>query len=118
MARAPAGRTDKLDHLESDVSEVTHLLRENVEKVIDRGEKIDDLQTRSEDLQAGSHYFSRRANQVRRKMCWQNCKMNIIIALVVLGVIIVIVLIVLFTVKPWEKSSGGKNGTGIDFQSN
>ena len=42
-----AGRTNNLDRLESDVSEVTHLLKENVEKVVDRGERIDDLQTRS-----------------------------------------------------------------------
>ena len=40
-------RTDHLDRLESDVSEVTHLLKQNVEKVVDRGERIDDLQTRS-----------------------------------------------------------------------
>ena len=38
-----------LHSLESDVSEVTTLLRNNVEKVIARGEKIDDLQDRSRE---------------------------------------------------------------------
>ncbi|KAK7098740.1 vesicle-associated membrane protein 4-like [Littorina saxatilis] len=102
-----AGRTENLGRLEADVSEVTHLLKDNVEKVIERGERIDDLQTRSEELQSGSHHFSRRATQVRRKMCWQNCRMNCIIAFVILGILAVIAIIVVVTMKPWEDSSSG-----------
>ncbi|XP_076471060.1 vesicle-associated membrane protein 8-like [Babylonia areolata] len=109
-----AGRTDHIDKLESDVSEVTHLLKQNVEKVVERGEKIDDLQSRSEELQSSATHFKRRSGQMRRKMCWQNCRMNCIIAAVVFVIIAVIVIIVLVTVKPWEDSSSsghGKNST-------
>ena len=48
-----------------------------------------------EELQAGAHHFNRRATQVRRKMCWQNCRMNCIIAFVILGILAVITIIVL-----------------------
>ena len=48
-----------------------------------------------EELQAGAHHFNRRAAQVRRKMCWQNCRMNCIIAFVILGILAVITIIVL-----------------------
>ncbi|KAK7477195.1 hypothetical protein BaRGS_00031580 [Batillaria attramentaria] len=108
--RASRPRTDNLDRLESDVSEVTHLLKENVEKVVQRGEKIDDLQTRSEELQAGASHFNRRAGQVRRRMCWQNCRMTCIIALVIFIIIAVIVTIILVELKPWESSSSGGGG--------
>ncbi|XP_025086554.1 vesicle-associated membrane protein 4-like [Pomacea canaliculata] len=107
-----ASRTDNLGHLEEQVSEVTHLLKNNVEKVVERGERIDVLQSRSEGLQASSSNFSRRATQVRRTMCWQNFRLNCIIALVVLGIIVVIIIVVLVEVKPWEKSeNSGNNGT-------
>lgn len=46
-ARASTGRNDQLDHLQTEVSEVTSLLKDNVEKVLQRGERIDTLQTRS-----------------------------------------------------------------------
>ncbi|KAL8565358.1 hypothetical protein ACOMHN_029053 [Nucella lapillus] len=105
-----AARTDHLDRLESDVSEVTHLLKDNVEKVVERGERIDDLQSRSEELQAGSHNFNRRAGHVRRRMCWQNCRMNCIIAFIVFVIIAVIVVIVLVETKPWDNSSSDHRG--------
>lgn len=47
---ARASRTDNLGHLEEQVSEVTHLLKNNVEKVVERGERIDVLQSRSGKL--------------------------------------------------------------------
>lgn len=109
---ASTSRSNNLDRLQSDVSEVTHLLKENVEKVVQRGDKIDDLQTRSEELQIGATHFNRRANQVRRKMCWQNCKMTLIIAFVVFIIIAVIITIIIVELKPWDKSSsGGGNAT-------
>jgi hypothetical protein len=36
-----------IDRLEQDVDEVTHLLKNNVEKVLERGDKLEDLQDRS-----------------------------------------------------------------------
>ncbi|XP_071182141.1 vesicle-associated membrane protein 4-like isoform X2 [Mytilus edulis] len=82
--------TDHIDRLQGDVNEVTHLLKDNVEKVLERGEKIEDLQNRSEDLTASSIQFKSRSRDLRRKMC--------------------------FTVKPWDKDSGSghhKNETYI-----
>lgn len=49
----------------------------------------------TEDLQEGAHQFNRRAGQVRRRMCWQNCRLNCIIAIIVIVVIAVIIIIIL-----------------------
>ncbi|VDH95419.1 vesicle-associated membrane protein 8-like [Mytilus galloprovincialis] len=108
--------TDHIDRLQGDVNEVTHLLKDNVEKVLERGEKIEDLQNRSEDLTASSIQFKSRSRDLRRKMCCKNFKMTCILIIVITVVIAIIILVILFTVKPWDKDSGSghhKNETYI-----
>jgi len=39
--------TDHIERLKVEVNEVTHLLKNNVEKVLERGDKLEDLQDRS-----------------------------------------------------------------------
>ncbi|GFN97218.1 vesicle-associated membrane protein 4 [Plakobranchus ocellatus] len=108
MARASRGRTDNLDHLEGEVSEVTALLKDNVEKVVGRGERIDALQSRSEDLEHSSSHFRSSAKKLKRKMWWKNCKLMCLIILIVLVIIGVIVAVILVETKPWE-SGHSKN---------
>ncbi|GFS17583.1 vesicle-associated membrane protein 4 [Elysia marginata] len=88
-------RTDNLDHLEGEVSEVTSLLRDNVEKVVGRGERIDALQSRSEDLEHSASHFRSSAKQLKRKMWWKNCKLMCLIILIILVIIGVIVGVIL-----------------------
>jgi len=106
MAKATSSRNGNLDRLENEVSEVTALMKDNVEKVLERGERIDTLQSRSEDLESNSIRFKRSSSKLRKNMCLRNCRMNCIIALVVLGIIAVIVVIVLVETKPWNSSGG------------
>ncbi|XP_059174068.1 vesicle-associated membrane protein 8-like [Physella acuta] len=113
MARASTGRNDQLDHLQTEVSEVTSLLKDNVEKVLQRGERIDTLQTRSEDLECNSNNFKRSAVQIRKKMWWKNCKMMCILGSVIFLIIAIIIIIILVETKPWESSSGHHNGSSI-----
>lgn len=113
MARANTRRgNDQLDHLQNEVSEVTSLLKDNVEKVLERGERIDTLQSRSEDLESNSSHFKRSAVQLKKKMWWKNCKMMCILGSVVFVIIAVIIIVILVETKPWESSGGNHhNGT-------
>ncbi|OWF54943.1 Vesicle-associated membrane protein 727 [Mizuhopecten yessoensis] len=94
MAASSDTKYDKLDQTNKQVKEVTGLLKENVERVLDRGEKIDRLQERSEDLESNAINFQSSSRRLRKKMWCKNCKMNCIIAAVVFGIIAVIVIIV------------------------
>ncbi|KAK3603194.1 hypothetical protein CHS0354_036117 [Potamilus streckersoni] len=90
---------DRLARLNNDVSEVTSLLRDNVEKIVERGEKISNLHDRSEDLASNSQKFTYSAREVRKKMCYQNYRLTAIIVVVVLIVIGIIVVIILAGTK-------------------
>lgn len=46
-------------------------MRKNVNKVAERGEHLDSLQNKTDDLAMSAQNFRRGANQVRKKMWWK-----------------------------------------------
>ncbi|KAI8364257.1 synaptobrevin-domain-containing protein [Blakeslea trispora] len=85
------GGNAKTARVQQQVDEVVGIMQENIDKVMQRGERLDDLRGKTEDLQATAGHFRRGANQVRKRMWWKDLKWKIIIAvtiLVILGIII------------------------------
>ncbi|GAA0153665.1 hypothetical protein Leryth_024688 [Lithospermum erythrorhizon] len=84
----------KLAKVKAQVSEVKGVMMENIEKVLDRGEKIELLVDKTENLRSQAQDFRTQGTQVRRKMWLQNMK----IKLIVLGIIIALILIIVLSV--------------------
>uniref|UniRef100_A0A8C8DPJ1 Vesicle-associated membrane protein 4 n=1 Tax=Oryzias sinensis TaxID=183150 RepID=A0A8C8DPJ1_9TELE len=78
--------------VQSQVDEVIDVMQENISKVIERGERLDDLQDKSESLSDNASAFSSRAKQLHRRMWWRDMKMKIIVALVVIALLLVIII--------------------------
>ncbi|TFJ99735.1 Vesicle-associated membrane protein 4 [Platysternon megacephalum] len=94
--RGPAGprfgpRNDKIRHVQNQVDEVIDVMQENITKVIERGERLDDLQDKSESLSDNATAFSNRSKQLRRQMWWRGCKMKALVALVAVILLLVII---------------------------
>ncbi|XP_060917678.1 vesicle-associated membrane protein 8 isoform X2 [Labrus mixtus] len=91
--QAPAsGSAAKLDHVQGQVNEVKVILSDNISKVLERGDRLDDLMGKTDDLQASADSFQRTSTRVARKYWWKNIKMIIIICVVVLIILIIIIL--------------------------
>ena len=60
------------------------MLIENVDLVLARGEKIDDLLDKSEVLHEHATVFERKSTQLRRRFCCESWRMTILIVVVVL----------------------------------
>jgi vesicle-associated membrane protein 72 len=84
----------KLVKVKAQVSEVKGVMMENIEKVLDRGEKIDLLVDKTENLHNQAQDFRSTGTQIRRKMWLQNMK----IKLIVLGILIALILIIVLSV--------------------
>ncbi|XP_061360681.1 vesicle-associated membrane protein 722-like isoform X2 [Gastrolobium bilobum] len=84
----------KLAKVKAQVSEVKEVMMENIEKVLDRGEKIEVLVDKTENLHYQAQDFRQQGTQLRRKMWYQNMK----IKLIVLGIIIALILIIVLSV--------------------
>ncbi|XP_074321103.1 vesicle-associated membrane protein 721-like [Silene latifolia] len=85
---------NKLAKVQAQISEVKGVMMENIEKVLDRGEKIELLVDKTENLRSQAQDFRQQGTKIRRKMWLQNMK----IKLIVLGVIIALILIIVLSV--------------------
>ncbi|KAK2563715.1 Thymocyte nuclear protein 1 [Acropora cervicornis] len=84
--------TDQISKVRRQVHEVQDVMTQNIEKVLERGEKLDVLIEKAEELDHGSQVFHAQSRRLHRKMWWQNQKMCLILTFVVLVIIAAIVL--------------------------
>lgn len=69
----------KISKLKSQITEVKSIMMDNIEKVLDRGEKIELLVDKTENLQFQADSFHRQGRQLRRKMWLQNLQTKLIV---------------------------------------
>src|ERR1700759_2864068 len=67
-------------------------MRENINKVSERGDRLDSLQDKTDNLAVSAQGFRRGANKVRKAMWWKDMKMRmcIIIGIIVLLIVIIV----------------------------
>ncbi|KAI3455838.1 hypothetical protein Pfo_012501 [Paulownia fortunei] len=82
----------KLAKVKAQVSEVKGVMMENIEKVLDRGEKIELLVDKTENLHQQAQDFRTTGTKIRRKMWLQNMKIKLIVLAIVIALILIIVL--------------------------
>ena len=51
-------------------------MRMNVDKVLERDQKLSELDNRADALQAGASQFETSAAKLKRKYWWKNCKVK------------------------------------------
>uniref|UniRef100_A0A3B5AE76 Vesicle associated membrane protein 4 n=1 Tax=Stegastes partitus TaxID=144197 RepID=A0A3B5AE76_9TELE len=91
--RGPTGprfgpQNDKIKQVQSQVDEVIDVMQENISKVIERGERLDDLQDKSESLSDNASAFSSRAKQLHRRMWWRDMKVGCFMGVCLIPVIL------------------------------
>jgi len=99
----------KLDNAQNQVDEVVGIMRNNMEKVLERDAKLNDLEDKSDALAEGSSRFQMTSKKLKNQMWWQNLKWQICMVLIVL---IIIAIIVAVTVKPAKDDGGGGSPPG------
>lgn len=84
---------DKVQALRDQVDGVKNIMTENVDRILARGERLDDLMGKSEDLQAGAQHFKQTSQKVARTYWWKNVKLIVVIVVIVLIIILIIILL-------------------------
>ncbi|XP_048734763.1 vesicle-associated membrane protein 3-like isoform X2 [Ostrea edulis] len=100
----PAQPSKRLQQTQAQVDEVVDIMRVNVDKVLERDQKISELDDRADALQAGASQFEASAGKLKRKYWWKNCKMWLILIAII--VIIIIIIVVWAVADQKNKSSG------------
>ena len=81
------GQRDAIANVRAEMDNVRGIMNENIERVLERGERIDLLVDKTDRLGAGAHDFRVRSRGLRRRMWWKNAKL-----MVLLGVVVVFLL--------------------------
>ena len=76
---------------QAQVDEVVGIMRNNVEKVLERDQKLSELDERADALQDGASQFEKQAGKLKNKFWLQNIKY-----IVIAGIIGLILLIILY----------------------
>ncbi|XP_051278858.1 vesicle-associated membrane protein 5 [Dicentrarchus labrax] len=85
----------RLQQAQEDVEEVKVIMLDNLSKADERGDKLDDLEGRADELLEKSKTFSKKTNQVKQQKRWENKKMKwlfigigVVVAIIIIGLII------------------------------
>uniref|UniRef100_A0A8C5G5U7 Vesicle-associated membrane protein 1 n=1 Tax=Gouania willdenowi TaxID=441366 RepID=A0A8C5G5U7_GOUWI len=66
----------RLQQTQAQVDEVVDIMRVNVDKVLERDQKLSELDDRADALQAGASQFESSAAKLKNKYWWKNCKVS------------------------------------------
>ncbi|NXH11472.1 VAMP8 protein, partial [Bucco capensis] len=84
-----------LQALQREVEGVKTIMSQNVERILARGENLEQLHSKGQDLEATSENFKTTSQKVARRYWWKNVKLLIVLGFV--GLIILILIILLAT---------------------
>lgn len=88
--------TTKTEQVKEQLDEVHLIMRNNVERVLERGDQLGDLEEKSERLVQDANRFSSTSRKLKRKMWCQDKKWLLVLAviiLLVLGIIIAVAIL-------------------------
>ncbi|KAF7715372.1 Uncharacterized protein PECH_001439 [Penicillium ucsense] len=77
--------------LQAQIDDTVGVMRENINKVSQRGERLDSLQDKTDNLAVSAQGFRRGANRVRKDMWWKDMKMRVCLVVCVIVLLLVII---------------------------
>lgn len=85
--------------LQAEIDDTVGIMRENINKVAERGERLDSIEDKADNLAVSAQGFRRGANRVRKQMWMKDMKMRfcIVLAIIILLVVIIVPIVVHFT---------------------
>ncbi|KAK7743894.1 Vesicle membrane receptor protein (v-SNARE) [Cytospora paraplurivora] len=86
------GGNNRTQALQAEINSTVGVMQKNIDLVAQRGQRLDNLQDKTDNLAQSAQGFRRGANRVRKQMWWKDMKMRMCL---IVGVIILILIIVI-----------------------
>ncbi|KAF2152370.1 synaptobrevin-domain-containing protein [Myriangium duriaei CBS 260.36] len=77
-----AGQEDAFRNVQREMDDVRGIMTENIERVLERGERIDLLVDKTDRLGGTARDFRMRSTHLRRAMWWKNVRLMVMVAVV------------------------------------
>lgn len=86
-----AGQEDAFRNVQADIDNVRGIMTENIERVLERGERIDLLVDKTDRLGGSAADFRVRSRGLKRRMWWKNVKLMVLLGIVVVFLVYLLV---------------------------
>ena len=102
---------DKITKVKGEIEEAKTIMVKNIDKVLERGERIEVLVDKTEDLNNQAQSFKVKSTKLKRAMWWKNAKLCAILICIVTSIIASLIfgLLYYFGVFDHHSSSGNNN---------
>ncbi|KAI1007100.1 ATP-dependent RNA helicase [Podosphaera aphanis] len=102
---AEYSKPDAIQSVQGEIAKVRGIMCENIDSLLERGDRIDLLVDKTDRLGGGAYDFRLRSRRLRRKMWWNNIKL---MSLLVLTIVFLVYLFVGFAcgLPGWSKCIG------------
>jgi|SaaInlV_165m_DNA_2_1040747.scaffolds.fasta_scaffold56995_1 vesicle-associated membrane protein 7 len=94
MSSIDDDRYKKINTLRNEVDSTKDVMSKNIQQIIVRGEKVDDLIDRTNELEKQSTIFRRSTRTLRRNLCMKNYKLIGIGILIFLVILLILYLLI------------------------
>jgi len=78
------GQNDAIRNVQKEMDDVRDIMSENIERVLERGERIDLLVDKTDRLGGSARDFRVRSTGLRRRMWWKNVRLMALLGLVII----------------------------------
>ena len=77
------GKQDAITNTQQEIENVRGIMTENIERVLERGERIDLLVDKTDRLGGSAADFRVRSRGLRRQMWWKNARLMVLLVVVI-----------------------------------
>lgn len=84
-------QSDDISRVRGQLNEVSGVMMDNIDKVLERGVRLEDMADKTQTLREQGSQFSRNATSLKRHFCLRNAKMTFILVVICLVVLFFII---------------------------
>ena len=97
---------ERVRAIRDEVDETRRLMLDNIDQAVARGERLEDIESKSERLKSDSYSFHRQSVHTKRSFCARNCRLcGLKCAIITVFIVIVLAVAVFLFIKffPWHR---------------
>ncbi|RVW65250.1 Vesicle-associated membrane protein 713 [Vitis vinifera] len=81
---------DRINRLKGEMGQVRNVMIENIDKVLDRGDRLELLVDKTANMQGNTFRFRKQARRFRSTVWWRNVKLTVALIIILLVIVYVI----------------------------
>ncbi|KAL8090042.1 vesicle-associated membrane protein 711 [Apium graveolens] len=81
---------DRINRLKGEMSQVRNVMIENIDKVLERGDRLELLVDKTENLQGNTFRFRKQTRRFRSTVWWKNVKLTVMLILLLLVIVYIV----------------------------